>query len=120
VGDVAEVLAQNLERRTTIGKVYDLVSPKEYTYGELARLARDALESRKPLVSFPMGFFRLVSRLPFAPITRDQPLILLEGNTGDPAKLQAVFELEWRWLEAELPRVRGIRYLDSNTLFKRK
>ena len=107
-GDVAEALAQSLERRATIGKVYDLVGPKEYAYRELVRLVRDALGSRKPLVSFPVGFFRLVSRLPFAPITRDQLLMLLEGNTADPGPLLADFALEHRPLEAELPRILGV------------
>ncbi|WP_287417477.1 hypothetical protein [Oceanithermus sp.] len=69
---------------------------------------RDALESRKPLVSFPVAFFRLVARLPYAPITRDQLLMLLEGNTADPGPLLADFALEHRPLEAELPRILGV------------
>ncbi len=69
---------------------------------------RDALESRKPLVTFPVGFFRLVSRLPFAPIARDQLLMLLEGNTADPGPMLADFALERRPLETELPRILGV------------
>ncbi|GEM88806.1 complex I NDUFA9 subunit family protein [Oceanithermus desulfurans] len=108
-GDVAQAMAQSLEKPVTIGEAYDLVGPKEYTYRELILLVRDALGSRKPLVSLPVGFFALLARLPRAPITPDQLFMLLEGNTGDPAELQEVFELEWLQLGAELSRVLGIR-----------
>ena len=108
-GGVAGAMRQSLEKPETIGEAYDLVGPREYAYRELVLLVRDALGSRKPLVSLPAWFFALLARLPGAPITRDQLYMLLEGNTGDPAKMRAAFVLEERPLEAELPRILGIK-----------
>ncbi len=108
-GDVAEAMVQSLRKPETIGEAYDLVGPREYTYRELVLLVRDALCSRKPLLSLPVGFFALLARLPGAPITRDQLYMLLMGNTGDPGKMRAAFSLEWRPLEAELPRILGVK-----------
>ncbi|HGY09229.1 MAG TPA: complex I NDUFA9 subunit family protein [Oceanithermus profundus] len=109
VGDVAAALVQSLEKPETVGEAYDLVGPEECSYRDLVRLVRDALGSRKPLVPLPVGLFRFLSRLPFAPVTRDQLVMLLAGNTGDPEKMLRVFAVEHRTLEAELPRLRSVR-----------
>ena len=113
-GDVAEAMSQSLEKPETLAEAYDLVGPKEYTYRELVLLVRDALGSKKPLLSLPVGFFSALSRLPGAPITPDQLFMLLEGNTGDPAKMRETFLLEGRTLEAELPRVLGLKASGSS------
>jgi len=108
-GDVAEAFAQALEKPETIGKRYDLVGPKEYTFRELLLLEREALGSRKPLVPIPLGLMDLVvpllHPLPFSPITRDQYIMLKAGNTGDPGPMRQAFALEERPLEVELPRI---------------
>ena len=104
-GDVAEALSQSLEKPETIGEAYDLVGPKEYSYRELVFLVRDALGSKKPLLSLPVGFFSALSRLPGAPITRDQLNMLLDGSTGDPARMLAAFSLVWRMLDEELSSI---------------
>ncbi len=101
-GDVAGAMRQSLERPKTIGEAYDLVGPREYPYRELVRLVRDALGSKKPLLSLPVWFFALLARLPAAPITRDQLYMLLLGNTGDPAKMRVTFSLEGQILDEEL------------------
>lgn len=108
-GDVAAVLVQSLAKEKTVGKAYEVVGPREYSYRELVTLVRDALGSRKPLLSLPVVLFALIARLPGAPISRDQLLMLLEGNTADPGPLLADFDLEHRALEAELPRILGVR-----------
>ena len=108
-GDVARAFLQALEKRQTVEQSYDLVGPKEYTYKDLVRLVRDTLGASKPLIPLPVTLFRLVAALPGAPLTRDQLAMLLLGNTGDPAKMLEVFELSWRHLEDELPRILGIK-----------
>ncbi len=108
-GDVAAATLQALERPRTAGRRYDLVGPREYRYRELVEAVARALGSRKPLLPLPVAFFAVLARLPGAPLTRDQLLMLLEGNTADPGPLLADFELEHRPLEAELPRILGAR-----------
>ena len=84
VGDVAEAFAQALERG--LQGTFDLVGPKEYTFRELLGLCMEVLGRKKPFLSIPLGFMDLavplLSRLPFAPITQDQYLMLKEGNTA--------------------------------------
>jgi uncharacterized protein YbjT (DUF2867 family) len=109
VGDVAEAFAQALEKPQTIGQAYELVGPREYSFRQLLLLMQQALGSRKPILPIPLFLMDLlvplVSPLPFAPITLDQYRMLKAGNTADPGPMQAVFALEGRSLEAELPAI---------------
>lgn len=109
VGDVAEAFAQALEKPQTIGQAYELVGPREYSFRQLLLLVKEALGSSKPLLPIPLFLMDLLvplmSPLPFAPITLDQYRMLKAGNTADPAPMRAVFALEERSLEAELPNI---------------
>ena len=108
-GDVARAYGQSLEKPETAGRSFELVGPKEYPFRELVRLVRDMLGVKKPMVSLPVWLFELLSRLPGAPLTRDQLRMLLLGSTADPGPLRRVFELEWRGLEEELPRILRVK-----------
>ncbi|RDI95128.1 complex I NDUFA9 subunit family protein [Meiothermus sp. QL-1] len=107
VGDVAAAFAQALERPSTFYRSYNLVGPKEYTFRQLLLLVREALGSRKPLLSIPLALMDLLvpllSPLPFSPITLDQYRQLKLGNTANPTYMRQAFSLEERSLEAELP-----------------
>ena len=113
VGDVAAAFAQALERPSTLYRSYNLVGPKEYTLRELLLLVRDALGSKKPLLSIPLALMDrlvpLISPLPFSPITLDQYRQLKRGNTADPTYMRQAFSLEERPLEVELPHLLGVR-----------
>ncbi|WP_038046847.1 complex I NDUFA9 subunit family protein [Thermus caliditerrae] len=84
VGDVAEAFAQALERG--LEGTFDLVGPREYTFRELLELTMAAVGRKKPFLPIPLPLMDLavplLSPLPFAPITRDQYLMLKEGNTA--------------------------------------
>lgn len=109
VGDVARAFEQALVRPATIGHSYDLVGPTEYTFRELLLLVRTALGSRKPLVPIPLWTMRLAvtlfERLPNPPITRDQFVMLLMGNTADPGPMLAAFDLPMEALPDHLPAI---------------
>ncbi|TBH21557.1 complex I NDUFA9 subunit family protein [Thermus thermamylovorans] len=105
VGDVAEAFARALERG--LEGTYDLVGPKEYTFRELLELTMGVLGRRKPFLPIPLPLMDLlvpwVSRLPFAPITRDQYLMLKGGNTApSPEALRDLLPAP-RALEEVLP-----------------
>lgn len=112
VGDVAAAFIRALERPATIGQVFELVGPQEYTLRELLLLVRDAFQLRKPLVNVPLPLMRLgvalFGLLPNPPITHDLYLMLLAGNTGEPAPAVAAFELELTGLPGRLQEVLGI------------
>ncbi|KGQ22709.2 complex I NDUFA9 subunit family protein [Thermus filiformis] len=105
VGDVAQAFAGALERGL-LGR-FDLVGPKEYTFRELLLLTMEVLGRRKPFLPIPLALMDLLvpllSPLPFAPITRDQYLMLKEGNTAPfPEALRPLLP-EPRSLEEVLP-----------------
>ncbi|WP_038057131.1 NAD-dependent epimerase/dehydratase family protein [Thermus amyloliquefaciens] len=84
VGDVAEAFVQALERG--LEGTFDLVGPREYTFRQLLELTMEVLGRRKPFLPIPLGLMDLLvpllSLLPFAPLTRDQYLMLKGGNTA--------------------------------------
>jgi uncharacterized protein YbjT (DUF2867 family) len=112
VGDVAQCFAQALTNPVTVGQVYELVGPREYTFRQLLDLEMQTLGMKKPVVPAPIFLMDIAVPLmqilgPLAPITRDQYAMLKAGNTADPTKMQQTFTLESRSLETELPRVLG-------------
>jgi len=83
------------------------VGPQEYTFRELLLLTMEVLGRRKPCLPIPLPLMDLLvpllSPLPFAPITRDQCLMLKEGNTAPFPKALRPLLPEPRSLEEVLP-----------------
>lgn len=112
VGDVAAAFTQALTNPATIGKTFDLVGPKEYTFKQLLELEMGVLGLKKPMIPVPIFVMDvmvpLMNLVPaIAPITKDQYAMLKAGNTADPSPMRAAFRLEWRDLERTLPEVLG-------------
>lgn len=109
VGDVCTAFEQALHRDVTISATYDLVGPVEYSFRELLELTRSAVNNHKPIIPIPLALMRLgvplLQMLPNPPITRDQFMMLLAGNTSDPSIATDVFDLEMRHLSDELPHI---------------
>jgi uncharacterized protein YbjT (DUF2867 family) len=112
VGDVAKCFAQSLDIPATVGQVYDVVGGKEFSFKELLHLEMKALGIKKPLVPAPIFLMDIAVPLmqilgSLAPITTHQYAMLKAGNTADPAPVNAMFKLENRALETELPKLLG-------------
>ena len=109
VGDVCTAFVQALQRDVTISATYELVGPVEHSFRELLELTRRAANNHKPIIPVPLSLMRLavpiMQVLPNPPITRDQFIMLLAGNTGDPSVATDVFDLEMRPLSDELPHI---------------
>lgn len=109
IGDVCEAFCQALSRAVSVGATYDLVGPVEYSFRQLLELTRDAVGNNKPIVPVPLPLMRfgvpLMQVLPNPPITRDQFIMLLAGNTSDPSVATDVFDLEMRPLTDELAHI---------------
>ena len=84
VGDVAEAFVKALEGG--LEGTFDLVGPKEYAFRELLALVMRGMGRQKPFLPIPLFLLDLVvpllSLLPFAPLTRDQYVMLKEGSTA--------------------------------------
>lgn len=112
VGDVAKCFAQALDIPSSIGQVFDVVGSKEFSFKELLNLEMNALGMKKPLVPVPIFLMDIGVPLmqilgSLAPITTHQYAMLKAGNTADPAPVNAMFKLENRNLETELPKLLG-------------
>jgi uncharacterized protein YbjT (DUF2867 family) len=110
VGDVAQCFVQALAKPDTIGKIFDLVGPKEFTFKELSALMQSVLGIKKPVVAVPMPIMDIMVPLmnivpAIAPITKDQYAMMKAGNTGNPEIMNQNFQLEQRKLETELPSI---------------
>ncbi len=112
VGDVAQCFAQALEKPDTVGKIFELVGPKEFTFKELSALMQTVLGLKKPVVPVPLPIMDIMVPLmnvipAIAPITKDQYAMMKAGNTGNPETMKKTFQLEQRKLETELPAILG-------------
>ncbi|MEM6430989.1 MAG: complex I NDUFA9 subunit family protein [Deinococcota bacterium] len=109
VGDVANAFTQALTRSATESEAYDLVGPHEYTFRELLDLMQAALGTSKQVVPVPLILMRLgvpvMQILPKPPITQDQFMMLLAGNTGELEPITDIFDLELRALPDVLPDI---------------
>jgi uncharacterized protein YbjT (DUF2867 family) len=112
VGDVAQCFVQALSKPDTIGKIYDLVGPKEFTFKELSALMQTVLGLKKSVVAVPLPIMDIMVPImnivpAIAPITKDQYAMMKAGNTGNPENMNKTFQLEGRKLETELPAILG-------------
>lgn len=110
--DVATAFSRALTTAGTVQRELELTGPVEYTLRELLVMIRDLLRPGKPLMNVPLPLMRLgiqVFRLlPKPPITRDQFLMLLAGNTGEPEPAASLLGLDLARLEPHLPQVLGV------------
>ncbi len=107
--DVAMAFSRALVRTATVQHSFDLVGPRDYTLRELLLLVRSELGLRKPLLNVPLPLMHLGTRLfrllPNPPITRDELLMLLAGNTGEPEPARTALGLELLELEDRLGEI---------------
>ena len=94
VTDVAAAFVRCLDDPATIGKTYELGGPESLTWTEMLKRIAGAAGRRKLVLPMPIALMKLAATLldwlPVFPVTRDQLTMLAEGNTADPAVLQAL------------------------------
>ena len=94
IGDVVDAFVNALVDAETIGQVYELGGPEELSWKEMVQRIATATGRKKLLLPTPLVFMKigatLFDWLPFFPATREQLKMLEEGNTADPAVLEAL------------------------------
>lgn len=84
VDDVAVFFAESVDSAAAAGQTFELGGPDAVTWNELYDRIRRVLGARRVTLHVPVGLMRfgarLTDRLPFAPITRDQLTMLVEGG----------------------------------------
>lgn len=100
VEDLSELIAQSLANPAAENQTFDSGGPEQMTYREMMTTALEVSGRRKPMISVPMGFMKLLASIsdpfqkiypPLALITREQYKMLQEDNIGDNTKLLTAF-----------------------------
>jgi len=85
VEDVAECFVRSIDSPSTERMVYQLCGEEVFTYKELLKLVSDAIDKKIILVPVPefavSAAISVFGRASWFPITRDQFIMLTEGNT---------------------------------------
>jgi NADH dehydrogenase len=89
VRDVARAFAHALRDRETIGRTFQLCGPDRLTWKEILTTIAAAVGRTKLMLPAPAIAIQAVASMldsrPWFPITRDQLVMLLEGNVcGEP------------------------------------
>lgn len=112
IDDVASAFLAALENNECIGKTYALGGPEVLTWKTMVSRIADAVGRHKYFIPMPIGLMRvgatLFDWLPFFPVTRDQLMMLQEGNVAEPA---IVKNLTGR--EPAAFSVRNLKYLGN-------
>ena len=99
VGQVAASFVKALKMRQTIGATYHLGGLESYSYDEILDLTAKAMgKSKASKIHQPLFMIKPMIRLLQGserfPITSDQLLMLVEGNTCDPGEWAKAFDLK--------------------------
>jgi len=101
VGDVADAVAESLERVAARGRVFELGGPSVYTFKELMRFLLDTIHRPRVLAPIPFSVAGLMGRtgelsgaLPFVEpfLTADQVRLLRRNNVVSDAPETGKFE----------------------------
>ena len=85
VGDVAEAaVAASCDPERFAGQTFELAGPRVMTMREIMAYVRDEILCKKELIGVPDALAKLLAKLPGAPITSDQLLMLQKDNVPAP------------------------------------
>lgn len=97
IRDVAQFFVKSIKEEKYYGKVFELGN-ENHTWKEMLRMLTSALNKNKLMIPAPIGPIMAVAsildRFSWFPATKDQLIMLAEGNTCDSSKLFSDFEIE--------------------------
>lgn len=110
VEQVAEGFARALRLPLTVGQTYEMAGPEPHRFVELLDQIGVALGvARVRKIHIPLGLIKAMTRafgwLPFFPVTKDQIIMLEEGNVADPTRFYADFSMTPEPLAVGLKRM---------------
>jgi NADH dehydrogenase len=94
VEDVADAFLEAFEDDATIGQTFELAGPEVLSWGDMVKRIAAAVGKKKIVLPMPLPVMKLGATLfdwlPFYPVTRDQLIMLEEGNTAPPDALRTL------------------------------
>ncbi len=89
VEDVARLFQWCLDRPVSIGKIYELSGPRQFTWPEFLRLYAVTHHGRRRIAQGIPGWLgKILGHLPGLPFTTDQVVMAMENSTTDDANLK--------------------------------
>jgi len=88
VDDVAACFTRALSKPSSVGKIYELGGPSQYTFNELIDTVANSMGKKRSKVHIPLPLVRPIAAamefaLPKPPLTRDQIKMLQQDNVCD-------------------------------------
>jgi NADH dehydrogenase len=106
VYEVAEIFVKSIPIPTMYGKTYSVCGNKVYTYRELLNTIMDIINKKRLLASVPEAFvsagIAVFGGFSWFPITKDQFIMLKEGNVCDSDEVFRDTGVEQRSMESVL------------------
>ncbi|MDQ2695582.1 MAG: NAD(P)H-binding protein [Pseudomonadota bacterium] len=97
IKDVAAVVVKSLENPKTYKQTYGLCGPEALEWRDIIRLLARAVGKEKLTVPVPVlgikGAAAMLEQFDFFPVTRDQIVMLMEGNTCDSTEVFDLFQI---------------------------
>jgi uncharacterized protein YbjT (DUF2867 family) len=96
VKDLARIVCEAVDNPALQNQTLDTGGPDKMTYKEMMKTAVEAAGKRKPTISLPMAFLKLIAAThdpfqriypPLALLTKDQYIMMQEDNAGDNSAL---------------------------------
>ncbi|WP_022851364.1 complex I NDUFA9 subunit family protein [Limisalsivibrio acetivorans] len=106
VHEVAEIFVNSIKTPETVGKLYPVCGNRVFTYKHLLKKIMHAIDRGMPLLPVPefaVSFgITLFGGLSFFPITRDQFIMLTEGNTCEDREVFDTVDVTERNFDEEI------------------
>jgi len=95
LGNMIWVLIWAIEEEEALGRTLEICGPERLSFNEMIALAAEAAGLHKPVLHLPSGFMKvaaaiLAPRFASFPISKDQIIMLEEGNTCQSNALQEI------------------------------
>jgi uncharacterized protein YbjT (DUF2867 family) len=108
VDDLAAMVSQSISQPHAHNRSYTAAGPESFTFRELLTVIKKTIGKRRANIYLPISVLRIVAGiaekiLTLPPITRDQLLMLDEGNSGDIAETVKTFGVHPRKMADVLP-----------------
>ncbi len=106
VEEVAEIFVKSISNKITDNQTYTVCGNKVLTYKEILRLILKVKNTKKILLPVPVFIVKLMTSLLGGfdgfPLTKEQLIMLLEGNTCENRKIFDILNVEEKDIEEKL------------------
>lgn len=107
IDDLIEALNQSATNTAAKNQTIEIVGPERLEYVQILNILKARLGKKRVNLHLPFMFMKFIAGtleqfVKPAPLTRDQLLMMRQGNIGDPTMMKRIFNIEPRSFESGL------------------